>query len=114
MMGGGDSLTSIAADELDMSLTDLLTELQDGKSIADVAGEKGVDVQNIVDAYIAQVQERLDEAVADGRITQNQADWQLEQVEERANDQLNSTWEDHSWGERHPGGMMGFPGMGGL
>jgi polyhydroxyalkanoate synthesis regulator phasin len=114
MMGGGDSLTSIAADELDMSLTDLLTELQGGKSIADVAGEKGVDVQNIVDAYIAQVQERLDEAVADGRITQNQADWQLEQVEERVHDQLNSTWEDHSWGERHPGGMMGFPGMGGL
>jgi polyhydroxyalkanoate synthesis regulator phasin len=114
MMGGGNSLTSIAADELGMSLTELLTELQDGKSMADVATDKGVDVQEIVDAYIAQVKESLDEAVADGRITQNQADWQLEQVEERVTDQLNSTWQDRSWGGKHPGGRMGFPGMGGL
>jgi hypothetical protein len=113
-MGEGNSLISIAADQLDMSLTDLLTELQDGKSIADVASEQGVDVQDIVDAYMAQLQESLGGAVEDGRITQKQADWQLEQAEERVNDQLNSTWEDRSWGGRHPGGIMGFPGMGGL
>ena len=114
MMGGGDSLTSIAADELGMSLTELLTELQDGKTIAEVAGDKGVEVQVIVDAYMAQLKESLDEAVADGRITQKQADWQLAQAEERVTDRLNSTWEDCSQGGRHPGGMMGIPGMGGL
>jgi hypothetical protein len=55
MMGGEDNLLSIAADQLGMKLTDLLTELQGGKSIADVAGEKGVDTQVIIDAYLAQI-----------------------------------------------------------
>jgi hypothetical protein len=91
MFGPGNSLISIAADELGMSLTDLLTELQDGKSIADVAAEKGVDTGAIVDAYLADLKENLDEAVAEGRITQKQADYQLELAQERAIDQLDNT-----------------------
>jgi hypothetical protein len=103
LRGGGDNLVSIAADELGMSLTDLLTELQAGKSIADVAAEGGVDAQAIADAYLAQIKENLDQSVADGKITQKQADYALEQAGERVTDQLNKTWED---------GMRGFPGGG--
>jgi hypothetical protein len=114
MMGRGNNLTSIAADELDMSLPDLLTELQSGKSIADVASDKGVDVQDIVDAYMVQLTESLNEAVAEGRITQNQADWQLEQAQERVTDQLNMTRDGQFRDGTRPGGMIGFPGMGGL
>ncbi len=114
MFGPGDNLISIAADQLGMSLTDLLTELQDGKSIADVAAEKGVDTGAIVDAYLAKLKDNLDEAVAEGRITQKQADYSLEQAEERAVDQLDNTWEDGFRGGGHRGGMMGFPGMGGF
>jgi polyhydroxyalkanoate synthesis regulator phasin len=111
----GNELVSIAADELGMSLTDLLTELQGGKSIADVAAEKGVDTQAIIDAYVAQLQEDLDAAVAEGRMTQTQADSMLEQARERATDQLDNTWEG---GLRGPGGRGGrhdgFPGLGDL
>jgi hypothetical protein len=114
MFGPGNSLVSIAADELGMSLTDLLTELQDGKSIADVAAEKGVDTGVIVDAYLAELKEDLDEGVAEGRITQKQADYALEQAEERAVDQLDNAWEGGFRGGGHRGGMMGFPGMGGF
>jgi polyhydroxyalkanoate synthesis regulator phasin len=114
MKGGGDNLLSIAADKLDMELTDLLTELQGGKSIADVAGEKGVDTQVIVDAYVAQVKENLDEAVAAGRITQTQADYQLQQMEQRVTDQLDNTGFDGFHSGRRHGGPMGFPGLGGL
>jgi polyhydroxyalkanoate synthesis regulator phasin len=114
VLGAGNNLISIAADQLGMSLTDLLTELQDGKSIAEVAAEKGVDTGAIVDAYLAERKEDLDEAVADGRITQNQADYSLQQAEERAVDQLDNTWEDGFRGGGHRGGMMGFPGMGGF
>jgi hypothetical protein len=112
--GMGDSLVSIAADKLGMKLTDLLTELQNGKSIADVAKEKGVDTQVIVDAYVAQAKETLDKAVADGNITQKQADYQLEQLQTRVTEQLNNTWQgfDGGRGGRH-GAMMGGPGMGG-
>jgi polyhydroxyalkanoate synthesis regulator phasin len=113
-MGGGDSLLSIAADKLGMSLTDLLTELENDKTIADVAAEKGVDTQVIVDAYLAQVKDNLDEAVAEGRITQNQADYQLEKVEERATGQLDNTGLGGFHGGGRHGGSRGFPGLGGF
>jgi polyhydroxyalkanoate synthesis regulator phasin len=115
MYGPGNNLVSVAADKMGMKLTDLLTELQNGKSIADVAKEKGVDTQMIVDAYMAQVKETLDKAVADGNITQKQADYQLEQIKTRVTDQLDNTWQEFDRGRGgRRGGMMGEPGMGGL
>lgn len=115
MVGGELHPASIAASELGMSLTDLLTELQDGKSIADVAGEKGVDTQDIVDAYVAQIKDNLEEAVTAGRITQNQADYQLQQLEQRVIDQLDNTAEHGFRGfDGRRGGMMGFPVPGGF
>jgi polyhydroxyalkanoate synthesis regulator phasin len=115
-MGGEENLLSIAADKLGMKLTELLTELQGGKSIADVAKEKGVDTQTIVDAYVAQAKENLDEAVADGNITQKQADYQLEQIKTRVTDQLDNTGMEFGprGGGRHGGEMMGGPEMGGF
>jgi hypothetical protein len=104
---GGDSLLSVATDQLDMSLTDLLTELQAGKSIADVAGEQGVDPQAIVDAYVDDLAEDLNEAVADGDMTQTQADWQLEKAQERATEQIDATWEDGFRGGGRRGPMRG-------
>jgi hypothetical protein len=112
--GGGDNLVSVAADELGMSLTDLLTELQAGKSIAVVAAEKGMDVQAIADAYLAQLKENLDESVAEGKITQKQADYALEQAGEKVTDQLKKTWEEGMRGfpgGGRPGRMQGFPGQ---
>lgn len=114
-LGRGTNQLSLAAEALDMSLTDLLTALQEGKSIAEIATEQGVETQSIVDAYLAEIQENLDEAVAEGRITQNQADYQLERAEERATDLLERTWEEGFRGHGgRPGGKMGFPGLGDL
>jgi hypothetical protein len=109
---GGDNLYSVAAGKLGMKLTELLTELQGGKSIADVAKEKGVDTQTIIDAYVAQVKETLVKSVADGNITQKQADYQLEQITQRVTDQMDNTGVGGPMdGGRHGRGM-GFPGMG--
>lgn len=113
---GETSLISVAAEKLDMSVQDLLTELRDDKSIADVAQEQGVDPQDILDAYLAQLEENLAQAVEDGKITQNQADWMLEQATEMAPDRLNNTWEGRFpggfRGGGRPGRMGGFPGQG--
>ena len=100
-MPGGDSLLSVAADEMGMTLTELLTELETEKSIADVAAEKGIDTQVIVDAYLAQVREKVDEAVAEGRITQKQADYQLQRAEERVTARLDDTGLHPLRGGRH-------------
>jgi hypothetical protein len=109
---GGTSMLSLAADQLDMSLTDLLTELQAGKSIADVASEQGVDPQAIVNAYVDDLAKDLNEAVTEGNMTQKQADWQLEQAEEMATEQLDATWEDGFRGGGRRGRMGGFFGPG--
>jgi hypothetical protein len=46
-----------------MTPAELKTELEAGKSIADVADEKGVDQQVVVDAIVADGTERLEQAI---------------------------------------------------
>jgi hypothetical protein len=118
----GESLFSIAAEKLGLELSDLMAELQEGKSIADVAGEKGVDPQTIADAYLAQVADQLAQAVEDGRITQKQADSMAESVAGMVADQLEAAcggcWHGGFMGRggRFGGFPMhkGFPGGAGL
>ena len=107
---GGSSLIGVAAEALDMSFEDLHAELQDGKSIAEVAEAQGVDTQDIIDTYLAQLEENLTQAVEDGKITQNQADWMLEQATENAPEQLENAFEGRFPGGKRPGGMLRFPG----
>ncbi|MBN1659676.1 MAG: hypothetical protein JXA93_14820 [Anaerolineae bacterium] len=101
--GGSSRLLSAAAEALGMTTDDLCTEMEAGKSIADLAAEKGVDTQVIIDAYLDKVKADLDAAVAEGSITQNQADYQLQQAEERAVDRLDSTGLEGRRGGRHHG-----------
>lgn len=121
-MGGGmmhldGSLLDLAAEKLGLSVEELRTELEEGKSIAAVAEEQDVDPQIIVDAYVAQMRETLDEAVENGRITQKQADWALEQGETRIQEMLERTFDADDCGPGHfrrggrPGRFPGFPGQ---
>jgi len=111
----GNNFLSIAAEQLDMTLTELMDALQDGSTIADLAAEAGVEAQAIVDAYLDGVREDVAEAVAEGRMTQTQADYHLEQLESRITDQLDNTWENglREGGRRGGDGMI-FPGLGGF
>jgi hypothetical protein len=114
----GGQLVPVAAEELDMTVRELMAELQDGKSIADVAEEAGVDPQTITDAFLAQLTEKLDASVEEGRITQKQADWMLGQAEEQVQEQLYQVPDFENLPQRdlrHGGGMPGFfPGRGDL
>jgi len=111
----GDSLYSVAAEQLDLTLPELMEELSDGSSIADVAAEKGVDPQAIADAYLAQLEGTLTEAVENERITQKQADSVLEKAAEDVTAQLEAACGSCGRvGHIGPGGRMGtfhrFPG----
>ncbi len=88
MRGPGTTIVAVAADELGMTVQTLLDELQDGKTIAQVAQEQGVDPQTIADAFVALRDEALAEAVENGRITQEQANEMLEHMEEEALEHL--------------------------
>lgn len=70
---GSAKLTTIAQ-ALSMTEAELRAELQAGKSVADIASAKGVALETIVNAVIAEQTTALNEAVAAGRITQAQAD----------------------------------------
>lgn len=90
MMNGSQiSPFDVAAEVLGMPVNDLLTELQGGKTLADVAAEKGVDPQTIADAFLSQHSDWLAEAVADGRLTQAQADDMQERAKSMIDTMLN-------------------------
>ncbi len=73
---GGMQLSTIAT-ALGMTEADLRTELQAGKSVADVASAKSVSLDTIVNAVVTAEQTRLQQAVTDGKLTQAQADTML-------------------------------------
>lgn len=74
--GPGASLTTIAT-TLGISESDLMTAFQAGKSVADVAAEKNVDLAKVIAAIVAEQKTALQQAVTAGRLTQAQADQQL-------------------------------------
>jgi uncharacterized protein YidB (DUF937 family) len=69
-----NSLFGAAAGTLGLSRSELFKELKAAKSIAQVARDKGVDPQEVVDSFAARISERLSKWVSAGRLTQKQAD----------------------------------------
>ena len=90
---GESVLLTVAAEKLGMTGDELTTALRDGKTIAGLAEDKGVDTQVITDAYVAQWKEKLDAQVADGTLTQEEANARLAKMTEALPDRLTSTWE---------------------
>jgi hypothetical protein len=64
----------LTADTIGISTDDLKSELKGGKSIAQVATDNGVDPQTVITAINDDVNGRVDQAVADGKLTQQRAD----------------------------------------
>ena len=80
-----------AATALGMTADELRTALQDGQTIAEIAAAKGVDVQTIIDAMAAELKTHLDEEVAAGEHTQEEADAKLADAIERITERLDDT-----------------------
>jgi hypothetical protein len=78
-----------AAEALGITEDELRDALQDGQTIAEVASDQGVEVQTVIDALVAAATSRIDEAVADGDITQDEADDLKADLEERMTDLVN-------------------------
>ncbi len=64
--------------------------LQDGQSLADVATAQGVDVQTVIDTLVNAAKEHLDQAVTNGRLTQEEADAKLVEITERITEMVNT------------------------
>lgn len=69
-----------AAEVLGMEVEELAEQLKEGATLAEVAGSQ---TDAVIDALVAQAEERLAEAVADGKLTQEEADEKLAEIQER-------------------------------
>jgi hypothetical protein len=103
--GGGPDLAA-AATALGMSEDELRTALEaEGTTLADVAEEQGVAVDDLVAALVTAQEERIAQAVEDGRLTQEEADERLADLEERVTERVNTAVPPHGGGHRGgPGG----------
>jgi hypothetical protein len=82
---------SAAATYLGLSQADLQTQLQSGKSLADVAKAQGKSVDGLKQAILSSEQSALDQAVKDGRLTSAQRDKLLADFKSRLDDLVNRT-----------------------
>ena len=110
-----------AASYLGLTEAQLRDQLDHGKTLAQIAKDRGKSVDGLVEALTAEVQSHLDDAVAAGRITQAQAERILRDVKQRIADRVNGTApalrgfrgfrEFREFREHHE--FRGFPGFGG-
>src|SRR2546423_3144521 len=71
---GAEEKFDAAAKALGITTDDMRTALRDGKSIAQIAKDKNVDVNKVIDPMVVAAQARIDQAKNDGKIDQAQAD----------------------------------------
>jgi len=88
--GPGKSL-SAAATFLGLSESDLRTQLRDGKSLADVAKDKGKTTADLKAAMKSAITSELDQAVKDNRLTADQRRKILARIDARLDELINNT-----------------------
>lgn len=78
-----------AAEVLGVDAEELHTQLHEGATLADVATANGVEIDAVIEAIVADAEERLAQAVADGRLTQAEADEKAAELTERVTTRVN-------------------------
>jgi len=105
----GGLTVEAAATVLDVELDELLDELKDGKTMAEVAEDQGMSVEQFTEALLSQVKAQLDGLVAEGKLTQEQADQILQRTENNIDGIVNAQPGPCRFGgpRRGPGGFGG-------
>ncbi|WP_274649143.1 hypothetical protein [Paenibacillus humicola] len=107
MMGVQFDLSAISS-QLGLTQQELKDDLKSGKTIADLAADKSIDVQQLIDAEKTAIVDQINQAVTDGKLTQAQADKQIANAEAIAEKIVNgagtSKWPGH-W--KSAGGQQG-------
>jgi hypothetical protein len=111
--GGPGRLGGAAAKALGLTPAELRQEPQSGKTLAQIAKDKGKSVADLEKAMTADVKASLDKAVRNGLLTQAQADALLKQYTDHLDDLVNGKLRAPGDGPGfgHGPGRGGFPGM---
>jgi hypothetical protein len=105
MPGGRGHGLEIAATTLGITADELHTALDAGQTIADVASSKGVAVQTVIDAMVAEATTHLAERVTAGDLTQAEADAKLTEITARITDMVNNGRPEGGPGAPAPDGV---------
>jgi hypothetical protein len=89
--GGRGAHLETVATVLGISVEDLRTGLVDGQTIAEIATANGKTAEEVVDALVAEATERIGQAVTDGKLTQEEADVKLAELDTKLTEFVNST-----------------------
>ncbi len=99
----GQSLVDITAEVTGLSVQQVVTQLQTGKTFAEIAQAHGKTAADLVNAFVADRKAVLDKAVVDGRITQAVADTMLATMKANVEQDVNEAWEPRGMGYRFTG-----------
>lgn len=81
--GYAGTMPTLLAEALGMTTEELYAAQKAGQTVAEIAAAQGVDLADVVVAVVAPHAERLTQAVADGRLTQEQVDLRLATMTEQ-------------------------------
>jgi len=106
---GCGQVMDAAAEVLGMPKDELMEQLSDGNSLAEVAEAQKMSVEDFKAALLDQVKAQLDELVAEGDLTQEQADEIFQNVNENIDSIVNAERGLGGFGgpRRGPGGFGG-------
>lgn len=86
------------AKALGISQQELMSQLQTGKSIADVAKAQNKDINQVKQTVLSDLKAQLDAAVSSGKLTQAQADSIYNRASSGIDALVNQTWPFHGRG----------------
>jgi len=99
----GPEFLDAAATYLGLTDDQLRTQLESGKSLADVAKAQNKSVDGLKQAIISAVQSKLDQAVKDGRLTTDEESQILAKLKANIDDLVNGTLPARAAGAFHDG-----------
>jgi hypothetical protein len=83
---GGHGLIGQILEKLEITFDDLKARISGGETLEEIAEEAGIDLNAVHEEFIQKQLENVEQAFADGKITEAQAD----RIRERLNDQLEN------------------------
>lgn len=79
----------VIEDETGLSLREVLSDISEGATLADVITSNGGDVDAVIQAVMDRAQERIDRALENGRMDENRAATLMENLETSLRDAIN-------------------------
>jgi hypothetical protein len=103
--GGPGKNVDAVASVLGLTTSELRTQLDAGKTIAQVATTQGVSVQKVIDTIVSEMKAHLASEVASGKHTQAEVDAKLADLDARVTEIVNKVRPAHPAGRHgHEGG----------